>query len=107
MRHLPAGAVPLLFLLAAPVAARAVGDEPGGDGHWFDLATGGEGAAPSAAAPAEDSLDPDALSELADRTGGIAAQLASLQTDDAVRGNQREVEQRLTNLIGILEREGG
>ena len=90
-----------LVLLAAPAVA-----QDGAPGRWYAMATGGD-APPAAGAPDEGTPDPDVLFDLADRTDVIAAELASLRTDDGVRGHQREVEERLTALIGMLEREGG
>ena len=97
---------PLLLasLLAAPLAAQDEGDDC--EGRWYRMAIGAD-ETPSAAAPADAPVDPDALFDLADRTEGIAAELAALRTDGGVRGRQQEVEEKLTALIGILEREGG
>ena len=94
----------LALALAAPLAAQD-GDEIG-DGRWFRLATEGD-APPSAGAPAEARIDPAALVDIADRAAVLAGQLAAAQTHGGVQGGQREVEERLTALIGILEREGG
>ena len=108
-RRLPLG---LALALTAPLAAQDGVAEVGavgggeGDGRWYRMATGGD-APPSAATPGDGELDADALYDLADRTQGIAAELAALRTGEPVRGHQREVEERLTALIGILEREGG
>lgn len=80
------------------------GQDQVGDGRWFRMATeGGQEAAPAGSGV----LDPDALMDLMDRTEAIAMQLAAQRTGGPVRDRQQEVEERLTTLIGILEREGG
>lgn len=93
--------------LAAGALAPSASAQDDESGRWYRLATGGDDAPPSAAPAEEGAIDPDALLDLADRTEFISAELASLRTDDGVRGRQREVEERLTALIGMLEREGG
>ncbi|MDA1266251.1 MAG: hypothetical protein O2816_14310 [Planctomycetota bacterium] len=75
------------------------------DGRWYDMATGG--AAPSAGPEAADQIDPNVLFDLAGQAEAAAAELASARTDQSVRDRQRQVEDRLTALIGMLEREGG
>lgn len=93
-------------ILAAAAAAQDA-DRNGESGRWYRLATGGDEAPPPAASAAEGEIDADALLDLADRTEFISAELGRRRTDEGVRGRQREVEDRLTALIGMLEREGG
>ena len=88
-------------LVLAALAATASAQ----DGSWYDMATGGS--APSAPAGDPDQVDPNVLFDLSGRAEAAAAELALARTDQSVRDSQREVEDRLTALIGMLEREGG
>lgn len=95
MRLLPLAVLSLA--LSAPGFAQ--------EGRWFDLATGG---ASASAGPASDqALDPHVLYDLAGTARAAAMDLERGLTDAGVRERQRHVEDRLTALIGMLEREGG
>ena len=89
------------LLLALGLSASAAAQ----DGRWFDMASGGS--APTAGPAEEGQVDPDVLYDLAGQAEAVAAELASARTDQSVRDRQRHVEDRLTALIGMLEREGG
>ena len=86
------------------------GDDPTGDGRWFDMARGAEARpAPgpdTAPTPADQPLDPDALYDI----GGFAAEaadgLAAGDTGQPTRERQVDGEDRLTELISLLERTG-
>lgn len=96
-------------LLAALTLVAGDDPEPG-DGRWFDLAQGGEArpaaGAPAPATPADQPLDPDALYDI----GGIASEaadgLSAGDTGEPTRERQVDVEDRLTELISLLERTG-
>lgn len=75
------------------------------DGRWYEMATGG--AAPSAGPSEADQIDPNVLFDLSGRAEAAAADLGMARTDASVQDSQREVEDRLSLLIGRLEREGG
>ncbi len=90
--------VPLgLILLAAPAFAQ--------EGRWYEMAAGDS--APSAGPSTPDELDPDVLFDLSSQASALASELGQARTDQSVRDRQRQVEDRLTALIGMLEREGG
>jgi hypothetical protein len=86
----------LILTLASSASAQ--------DGRWYDMATGG--AAPSAGTSDPEQIDPNVLFDLSGRAQAAAAELGQARTDEGVQDSQREVEDRMTLLIGRLEREG-
>lgn len=77
-------------------------------GGWFDRAKEAlEEPAPSPApAAAEETLDPDALVNIADKTSLIAMGLGEGRTSNGIVGDQIEVESDLDALIAMLEKKG-
>lgn len=92
---------------AKPQAAPQVeGQKP--KGGWFDRAKDAleEPTPAPAPAAAEETLDPDALVNIADKTSLIAMGLGEGKTSNGIVGDQIEVEADLDALIAMLEKKG-